>query len=121
MYETAPMRWDNSFYNVVLHCARHLFPGSVKVDERGIILIHDRVTIMLNLSWNENKVYIDTYNDCRESFQRKGYAKFTRIDDKVCGEMSKNNATFRLFDIESIITYLEMKAQENGFIKHNEG
>lgn len=113
LYDNAkqnPGTFEQPAYDALHMAAKILFPGNKRVFTTDRTLtIRDRISITFYFSNNECKAYIDTYilpEKCR---------------DKTTEEITKLNASFRLFSFEEMLTYLQMKAKENEWIKANEG
>jgi hypothetical protein len=108
--------FDSKSYDAILYAAKILFgERNVTYTERSI-LIKDKVCIELSLSWNEQKAYIYTYFD---TDMLKG--ERLKDADNINYELRKINPYFRLFGLNEIIQYLQMKEIENRFITNNEG
>lgn len=103
--------YDCNYYNAVLLAAQTLFPNRVLFTD-DYITIKDRIFLDLSLSYNEPKIYVRTYQ-----FPIKKGQSLT--DEQY--EIFKINPSFRFFDAETMINYLQLKATENKFIHDNEG
>ena len=105
--ETAPNVFDCQTYDTVLKLCRIFFgPGNVTYTESSIT-IKDRINLHLSLSWNETKIYIDTF--------------IGKIEPDAYIKWNRQNYTFRLFGLNQIFEYLKLKHIENEFIRENEG
>jgi hypothetical protein len=108
--------FDCKAYDAVLRAAKVLFGDRNVTYNESTIFIKDKITLELSLSWNEQKVYIYTYFDLD---LMKG-DKLENASD-VNNELRRLNGTFRLFGLNEIIQYLQIKEIENRFIKQHEG
>lgn len=111
-----PNIFDSKNYDAILHAAKILFGERNVTNNERAIFIKDKVCIELSLSWNEQKAYIYTYFDLdmRTGDQRKDAQDINH-------ELRQVNTSFRLFGLNEIIQYLQMKEIENRFIANNEG
>lgn len=108
--------FDCKAYDAILSAARTLFGyNNVAYNERSIF-IKDKVCIELSLSWNEQKAYIYTYFDLD---MMKG-ERMKEAQD-INHQLRKVNPSFRLFGLNEIIQYLQIKEIENRFIRETEG
>ena len=108
--------FDCKTYDAILRAAECLFGDmNVTYNERAIF-IKDKITLELSLSWNEQKVYIYTYFDL-------DLMKGDRVENAsdVNQELRRLNGTFRLFGLNEVIQYLQIKEIENRYIRQNEG
>lgn len=108
--------FDSKNYDTILHAARILFGKNCVTYDDRTIYIKDKVCIELSLSWNEQKAYIYTYFDL-------DMMKGERLKDAqdINYQLRNVNPSFRLFGLNEIIQYLQMKEIENRFISNNEG
>jgi len=93
-------------YEAILERAEAFFPNCVTVDTiSNQIIIKDSVIIVIHCSMNETKVLINTFvNIIGEDIDF-----FMKLIDL--------NPSFRLFTIDDVIKYLNVKANENNLIK----
>lgn len=108
--------FDCKSYDTILHAAKLLFGDKNVKSTESKILIKDRINLELSLSWNEQKIYVYTYFDLDVS---KGKRREDAND--INYEIRKLNNVFRLFGLDQIIEYLQIKEIENTFIRNNEG
>jgi len=108
--------FDCKVYDAILQAARILFGHKNVTYNESKIFIKDKICIELSLSWNEQKVYIYTYFD----LDMKTGDIFKDQQD-INHELRKVNTSFRLFGLNEIIQYLQIKEIENRFIRENEG
>jgi len=108
--------FDCTVYDAILSAAKILFgKENVTYDDRSIF-IKDRVCIELSLSWNEQKAYIYNYFDLD---MMKGERHKDAQD--INHQLRCVNPNFRLFGLNEILQYLQIKEIENRFIRNNEG
>lgn len=111
-----PNVFDCTSYDAILHAAKLLFGDKNVTNTERKILIKDHINLELSLSWNEQKVYVYTYFDLDMS---KGDRREDAND--INHEIRQLNNVFRLFGLNQIIEYLQIKEMENRFIRNNEG
>lgn len=108
--------FDCKSYDAVLWAAKILFGHEKVTHNDSKIFIKDKVCIELSLSWNEQKVYVYTYFDLNmkkgDEMKDQGY---------INHELRNINPSFRLFGLNEIIQYLQIKEIENRFIRNSEG
>lgn len=108
--------FDSKAYDSILSAARTLFGYKNVTYNESKIFIKDKICIELSLSWNEQKAYIYTYFDLN---MKTGEAMKDQQD--INYELRNINPSFRLFGLNEIIQYLQIKEIENRFISNNEG
>ena len=108
--------FDCNAYDAILRAAKCLFGNEYVTYNERAIFIKDKITLELSLSWNEQKVYIYTYFDLD---LMKGDMVENASD--VNQELRRLNGTFRLFGLNEVIQYLQIKEIENRYIRQNEG
>jgi hypothetical protein len=111
-----PNVFDCKSYDTILHAANILFGDRNVTHNESSIFIKDRVCIELSLSWNEQKAYIYTYFDFD---MMKGERRNDAND--INYELRVVNPYFRLFGLDEILKYLQLKQMENKFIRAHEG
>jgi hypothetical protein len=103
-------------YDTILSVAKMLFGyENVTYNER-MIFIRDKINLQLCLSWNEQKVYFRTYFNIDTPTGER-----TEDTSDFNNELDRINQTFRLFNVEQMVAYLQLKEIENRFIRNNEG
>jgi len=108
--------FDCKSYDAILYAAKILFGHENVTYTDKSILINDKICIEISLTWNEQKAYIYTYFDldmCKGDRREDA--------DDINHEIRKINPSFRLFSLDQIIQYLQIKEIENRFIRNNEG
>jgi hypothetical protein len=104
--------FDNSMYDTILEASKRLFGAKNVWNNERSIFIQDKINLELCLSYNEPKVYIHTYLDAKGK---------ENLGDEIRYKLMKINTSFRLFGLQSVIEYLQLKQIENKFISNNEG
>lgn len=95
--------YDCDTYDMVLKiCLVYFGTSAVKYDENSIT-IKSFINLSLSLSWNETKIYFHSWNG------------------ELTDDLRKQNNVFRLFSLNEMYKYLQLKYIENNFIKDNEG
>jgi len=116
MKRDSPNVFDCKSYDTILHAAKILFGDRNVTNDESSIFIKDRVCIELSLSWNEQKAYIYTFFDLD---MKKGNPIPNSSDLNY--ELRKLQPSVRLFGLNEIIQYLQIKEIENRFLCQNEG
>ncbi len=99
---------DCDTYEQIWQVCKIYFGGSATAYPRkSKIVIKDRINLVISLSGNECKAYFYTYI-CEDKERQLDF-------------FNEKNYTFRLFSIDEIAGYLQIKAIENEFIINNEG
>lgn len=101
--------FNDPFYDTVFELCKLCFPNSCIIIEAEYnhIVIKDRISLTLSLSWNESKVYF--------------YPIIFSKDTEINYMLLKACRAFRLFALNEIAAYLLLKSEENNLIKKIEG
>jgi hypothetical protein len=108
--------FDCLAYDTILHAAKILFGDKQVTNNEKSIFIKDNICLELSLSWNEQKVYIYTYFDL-DMLKGERHKEANDINYNL----RSINQSFRLFGLDQIIEYLQLKEIENRWIRNNEG
>lgn len=98
-------------YNDLYWKAVTLFGRSVTAKDDRIKIKTGRICLVLILSANEYKAYIQTFDVSED----------VRNDDYYYQTMKATDVNTRIMDKYAIYQYLELKKQEDTFLKENEG
>jgi hypothetical protein len=109
--------YENTTYDSLLHVAKILFGDRCVSHNENKIFIKDYITLEISLSWNEPKIYVYQYWDFN---MMSGKDRPANAND-LNYELRDMNSTFRLFGIEQMVEYLQLKELENRWIRNNEG
>lgn len=84
----------------------------IEPDNRQIVVNTGCVAFRMSFSSNETKIYIRSFvTGNAETFEEREAEYF----------MCKINPHFRLFGLEEVLEYLQIKKREDDWIRHNEG
>lgn len=103
--DSAENVFDHSVYNTVLKAAKVLFGPQYVTHTDSSITIKHNINLHLSLSWNETKIYFYSFI----------------YDGPEAQELRYKNRTFRVFYLEGMIQYLQLKHIENEMIENIEG
>lgn len=100
---------DPVYDSIIAYCKQHFGKKSVEVDKSTfqVSVNTGNVSFTLSFSFNETKVYIRPYICSANALE---YRIFTR-----------ENALFRLFTLENVVEWLDLKIKEDSWIRTNQG
>lgn len=108
--------YENTTYDSLLYVARRLFGDNCVFYNENKIFIKDYITLEISLSWNEPKIYVYQYWDFN---MLSGKDRPVNAND-LNYELRDMNSTFRLFGLEQMVEYLQLKEIENRWIRNHE-
>lgn len=101
---------NDPIYDACIEACKHYFgnkPVTVIKEDREVQVHSGRVAFTISFSGNETKFYIQT-------FIAMGGAGFYAI-------LKSKNIVFRVFSLEEVLEWLELKRQEHEWIANHEG
>lgn len=102
--------FDNPFYDGIINLLDFYFPRSVTVDiKKNCIYVRDQITMTLNVSFNEQKIYFYSYITA------------DNLENDLIYAEHKKQKSFRLFSETEVLSFLHLKKVENEFIRGNAG